>query len=303
MNPITGIPIGCEGVQSREYCFPFKVLLAKDTKVLYQTHFKSFFEWTKALHKVGYGEYKPFKVGSPQDILSFWKSLGQGGACKRDKNFCHCCPVTSDNVITPNIVTCVDCVRQENDKCYHHPVGDKQYVDSMKDELKNMLERFSSVFSDKVIAQLTIKLAPEEIFASTDITNIDFEPRNREEIHAFSNKLNYNLALLKLPTRGNMSSRRELLREHLLSLKQMKLVQMVVNEYGVSLEKAMILVEMAIPCILHMENCVGERILKLLLIEGVNEHDSDKQAQEELIQNVQDTVNKKILGTERRKSN
>ena len=43
VNPITGIPIGLEGIQSREFCFAFKMLLAKDTKALYQSHFKSFF--------------------------------------------------------------------------------------------------------------------------------------------------------------------------------------------------------------------------------------------------------------------
>ena len=42
VNPLTGIPIGLEGVQSRDFCFPFNILLAKDTKALYQTHFQTF---------------------------------------------------------------------------------------------------------------------------------------------------------------------------------------------------------------------------------------------------------------------
>ena len=67
-----------------------------------------------------------------------------------------------------------------------------------------------------------------------------------------------------------MLSWRDLLREHLLGLKHMQLVQMVVDKCSVSLEKTMILVEMAIPCILHMENWVGEQILKLLLVECSN---------------------------------
>ena len=43
VNPVTGIPIGLEGVQSREFCFPMKILLTKDTKTLYRTHFNDFF--------------------------------------------------------------------------------------------------------------------------------------------------------------------------------------------------------------------------------------------------------------------
>ena len=42
VNPLTGIPIGLEGVQSREFCFPCKILLTKDTKALYQTHVSDF---------------------------------------------------------------------------------------------------------------------------------------------------------------------------------------------------------------------------------------------------------------------
>ena len=41
----------------------------------------------------------------------------------------------------------------------------------------------------------------------------------------------------------------------------------------------MILLYQAIPCVLHMENWIGEKILKLLLIEGANERDLDKKQQ------------------------
>ena len=40
----------------------------------------------------------------------------------------------------------------------------------------------------------------------------------------------------------------------------------------------MIIIDQAIPCIFHMENRVGEKILKLILIEGMIERDSDKKS-------------------------
>ena len=55
INPITGILIGLEGVQSRDFCFPVKILLTKDTKALYQSHFSDFFAWTKKLNQEGEG--------------------------------------------------------------------------------------------------------------------------------------------------------------------------------------------------------------------------------------------------------
>ena len=48
----------------------------------------------------------------------------------------------------------------------------------------------------------------------------------------------------------------------------------------------MILIEQAITCILHMENRVGEKILKLLIIAGANNRDSDKSALTKMIEQV-----------------
>ena len=48
----------------------------------------------------------------------------------------------------------------------------------------------------------------------------------------------------------------------------------------------MIFVEQAIPCILHMENRIGEKMLKLLLIDGSNERNSNKKELSEKIARV-----------------
>ena len=132
INPLTGIPLGFEGVQSQEFCFPVKILLAKDTKCLYKTHFTDFFEWAAKLNTVGVGPFKKCSVSSPQDISSFWKVLGRGGACKTSENFCHCCQQKSSNLITPNLLQYADCVRRGNNDCHHQPVCDKVYVNVFK---------------------------------------------------------------------------------------------------------------------------------------------------------------------------
>ena len=59
----------------------------------------------------------------------------------------------------------------------------------------------------------------------------------------------------------------------------------------------MIFIEQAIPCVLHMENRVGEKMLKVLLQVGYNEQDSDPKWQEQMITNVTNKVNTKMLGT------
>ena len=69
------------------------------------------------------------------------------------------------------------------------------------------------------------------------------------------------------------------------------------------LDGAMILIEQAIPCVLHMENRIGEKILKMLLVEGWNARNSDAKRQQQMVKDVQDKVNSSMLGTECRKSN
>ena len=86
-----------------------------------------------------------------------------------------------------------------------------------------MVNTYNHLFDDKSIAKLTINLAPHDIFASRDIDNLDFEPQTDDEVAAFSNKLNYNLRLLKLSRRGNVAARREVLRLHLQALAKNKL--------------------------------------------------------------------------------
>jgi hypothetical protein len=87
IDPISHLPIGLEGskkVQSRDLCFPFKVLLIRDTKTLYQEHFKDFFDVFSKLNLEGGFELgnNPISVSSPQDMSSMWKALGWDGGCK-----------------------------------------------------------------------------------------------------------------------------------------------------------------------------------------------------------------------------
>ena len=71
INPLTGIPLGFEGVQSQEFCFPVKILLAKDTKCLYKTHFTDFFEWAAKLNTVGVGPFKNAVLALHKIFLPF----------------------------------------------------------------------------------------------------------------------------------------------------------------------------------------------------------------------------------------
>ena len=161
-----------------------------------------------------------------------------------------------------------------------------------------LLETHNPLFDRNKIERMTIKLEPNNVFAKEDMSNIDFEPVTDEDRYLFSQKLNENIALLGLSWQEKKG---EILRQHLKALERKVKLEHALENFHI--EQSMIIIEQAIPCILHMENRVGEKILKMLLIEGANERDSDKVAFNKMINKVNRTVDTKILGTRERKSN
>ncbi len=137
IDPISGIPIGMEDsrkVQSRELCYPCKILIAKDSKTLYDNYYSDFFLFFRLINEQGFGEFTvkenssgiprfPFTISSPQDLSSFWKATGRGGACKNKKEFCCQCACQSDDVHLPRQIQCERCVLKGREHCYHYDVG------------------------------------------------------------------------------------------------------------------------------------------------------------------------------------
>jgi hypothetical protein len=142
IDPVSGLPIGVHNsrkVQRRELCFPFKSLLAKDSKDLNDNHFGDFFDYFKSVEADGIeGGAMRIEVMLPQDQSSFWKALKLGGACKVARDFCHCCACTSAEVILPNKVQCSRCVEKGKEFCYHWDVCDKANMLRLQGQLESL---------------------------------------------------------------------------------------------------------------------------------------------------------------------
>ena len=159
---------------------------------------------------------------------------------------------------------------------------DEVYVNVVKKDLEELMLTYSELFDEAVIDKLTMHLQPDDVFKTQDMSNVEFEPKTDDDRRSFSEKINANLKILGIRRQGNLMRRRDLLRQHFEAIHRKKKLEEVLTKFNG--EGAMILLEMAIPCILHMENRVGEKILKLLLIAGFNERDSDPRAQKELLE-------------------
>jgi len=65
-------------------------------------------------------------------------------------------------------------------------------------------------------------------------------------------------------------------------------------------EAALMLISQAIPCIMHLENRVGEKIITVLLARAAEKFQRGRTLGATFLQSIEDIVNTKILGTETR---
>ena len=99
--------------------------------------------------------------------------------------------------------------------------------------------------------------------------SIHYLPQTTTEKLTYSGYLNSELELRKLPNNGNMTSRQERLRSHLILEEKIQNLKSDLD-HCTPKDGALFLIYNAIPCILHMENRVGIKILTMLLVEGLS---------------------------------
>jgi hypothetical protein len=214
IDPASGIPIGCDNlrkVQSRELCWPFQIIIAKDTKTLYANHFSDFFNFFQQVEERGFGTYtRGFLISSPQDLSSLWKATGKGGVCKQKIFFCCCCACKSVDVHKPAQIRCDRCVDNGRQKCYHHPVGDAATLSRIQERLAGMYTANTFLNEENLETSLRDRLDFNQLDRQTDIGNICFEPQTRQEQERFSEEfLNHDLGHLQLSCLGSLEACRQ----------------------------------------------------------------------------------------------
>jgi hypothetical protein len=304
IDPISHLPIGLEGskkVQSRDLCFPFKMLLTRDTKTLYKEHFKDFFDFFSRLNLEGIPELgnNPISVSSPQDMSSMWKALGRGGGCKVKTFFCYCCAVTSKDSATPRKTCCHSCLEKGRQKCYHSDIGDESTLLRLTADLQQMTTTHQFLqFEDSsgLLLKLQSHLNPSQFEKEKDPSNIEFVPQSDiQKREYYLNYLKPDLSLLGLSIVGSPMERVQRLRTALELLTRKVEIETTMRVTGDN-AGALLLLRQAIPCILHCENRCGEKFLKMFLLEIFNHFAGETKLQDEFLKEFEDYVNLNVLG-------
>ncbi len=146
---------------------------------------------------------------------------------------------------------------------------------------------------------------PCDINRENNLDNIEFIPNGATEDETmearafFSNLLSSELRLRKLPMHGNFEERRERLKQYLKVEQQLKLISEAVARGKEGAEAALILLSQAIPCIMHLENRIGEKLITVILAMGADRFQRQRgiKSLSRFVTSVQHIVNTKILGT------
>jgi hypothetical protein len=283
-------------IQSCENSIPTKLVIGKETSEMVRwaltDNFKDMDEENNLTiddHSIILGEgYKPLLCPVDADKKMHWCGLDSGGAAKVVDQPCPCCAITSDDLAVPNANWCSRFCNQwkaegklggyPNWKCYHKPLITPARIAILREELDRLLEELGSLSEniDSFVKESKIDCSEDPTGqpqgnARSDPKSIFFAYGQATSAvrNAYMIALASDLSLRNFPTTGSLKEMQDRLKKALIKEYMLREVQKELDHGTVSEKTAMYLAINALPCILHLENRVGLKILTRLLRIGL----------------------------------
>ena len=284
IDPCTGeLLFGENGhtkVQSNTVCYPLHYYLAKDNKSFYDNKLSGFFE---DINNFEDANQNGLKFAQPADMASLQKTVKRGGAMKNKTYGCYCCNIHKNDLHKANLLPCQDChVNGITHPCYHQPVSDEAMLERLKAEKIQHEQAWPHLLCVPLpIHGSTIHFGPNVVDPSTDPRHIEFQGVSIEVWVQHVRLLEKELQLRGIPPLGRTGAELRIqLIEILLAEHTYSLLKKIVECNN--LDEAMILIEKALPCLLHLENRSSEAMIGRLLRRGFDLREGDKEATEAL---------------------
>ena len=268
--------------QSRNLCIPFKLMMGRETKETF-AEFATLFAFFDNLGDVETMpaeliDFMPFRCMTNCDLSAQWKGLCKGGAAKVHTLPCTGCATESDGLATPNTRSCVRWCYEHSLvdpewMCYHKEMATPEHVDTMKTEVAELLSVLGSALEEirgeSMMTSHDLEVEVPVVASTSNATSIHFLPQNLGETRLFSQLLSTELMIRNLDNRGSMETRRENLRQ---SMQREATIVKLNREiaHGDVRDGAYFLLMNTMPCVLHMENRNGIKLLTMIFIEGLS---------------------------------
>ena len=216
------------------------------------------------------------------------------------RKFCHCCGLESDDVVQYRTNDpCTRCKRRRTTKCLHSKVCDAETVAELIAEAKTMLEEHPDLLGvDGSVMGLFTGAAD----ATSNKHSIHYDPgSNIQGFQEHSKLVDQELELRGLEEARLLSYKDQvaILYQRLVLEDRFRYLRAAGD--ALTPEDAMMIIEEAVPCILHLENRCSEKLFSLILQKMIDNCKDDK-AIGEKTKEIEKVLNKQVWGTESRPS-
>jgi len=194
---------------------------------------------------------------------------------------------------------------KDRKKCYHHDICDQVNVAKLLSDLEAQLgsyyERHGKQFHE-IRRRSKLQTSHMQANRETDNTHIDYvvPPGNDEKKKEFANFIARECILrgIRIEMSDNLEDWRSALRMSVAMENYVSFLEHVKhwNEQGLETVPLVQIIEFLIPCILHLENRVGEKIISCIVKKGLDLYDLG--AKEQFLGVLSRAFQTKVFGTE-----
>ena len=307
-------------VQSRDLVYPILLIDEKETDGVYQYDvMKELFDFARKLSTEGLpdgGEGKPrlqkMNAIFTGDLATQFRlaSRGSGARSRVDNDVCPLCSAKSNQIAQYFIGSnkCEQC--DDAPECRHWPIESAAFVDKLREELRRasgmQFVPFEEVLAWRHVEEIVVAGPGGEFLydpclaaKATMVNHIEFE---LQDCSSDAKKREHNqLVERALMARGhsraycrenNLESKREVLRKSLEDGHRIKRIRWAITEYDRLSEngKRKVPLDKLVMCLLHCENRMSEKIITMLLVEGMSGHGTEN-VSKSYIEEVEKIVN------------
>ena len=319
--------------RSQAACVPTCCVIGREKKNTVRGLFSRMLKENKeAAEKVLPKAFGIKKVYNPlnADMSCDFKVSDKGGAVKVAKFPCAKCHISSDN-LTKGLESPDECKwcdhwdytsTEDGWMCRHFPICTDDYVQVRQDEMKKfekdmpqIKDKIEEIWGQSKIAMnktMDPRMPVDEIQLTT-VTSIHFDVTKASATlqKRYSSWLNKDLGLRNLSLDGNVLERQDRLRRQLISEWQYVDCTDCIRLFGEGkVSTALVMVMDSIPCILHMEMRMGQKILTMCFRTGLmnaknnllpwinrSNRSSVEKKCKSFLRGIEQCINSEILGT------
>ena len=321
--------------QSRNGVFPITcVAMPESLGVVEDTFEPMFKEIREACSTVLPNKFKIQKITCTTncDMSCDWKLMGRGGATKVCTFPCAKCTIRSGNLHLPTTTdhtNCKVCIQLGHDldpewKCHHTTMCTEENLVELQEEVDKFKQTMPQLGSDLSVLRDTSEIwvdndprvAPTSAEKSSlRSIHFDLSVATREQRLQYSRSVTHDLRIRRLTGTGRLEDRQiRLKQQHKREWSYRRAYESLQDAKTSRKRTAMVLMLDSIPCLLHLENRMGLKILTLVLKEGLttvknaesatpflwmsNQCDTQEKRIQAYLREVNRNMSERVLGSE-----